>query len=138
MNFSKLIFTFLFVNVLSLDVSAQENQATTGLHPKAATFALEVYQDVTEYQTSTYLLEYSERIQRVSVVNVGSEASNYPSLETVGLRDKYNPNLKIDKEGFDPLYFNPIKYHFEFNNTEVQKFRIGNSGYIVVIDSFHN
>lgn len=106
------------------------------LHPKTVAFALEVFQDVTEYQTTEFLISYSERIKRVSVENVGASASSYPSLETVGLRGKYNPSLEVDKDDFDPSNFNPLKYHFTYYKEEIQKFRVGNSGYVIVISSF--
>lgn len=106
------------------------------LHPKTAAFALEVYNEVVDYQTPAYLVGYSNEIKRVRVENVGSSAASYPSLETVGLMNKYNPSLTVDKDGFDPENFNPLKYFFNFYSTEIQKFRVGNTGYIIILDAF--
>lgn len=136
MNLSKFIFTIILLNVLSQNVHSQVNQDAIGLHPKTAEYALEVFGDVTQYQTTEFLVKYSERIRRVSIENLASDANQYPSLETVGLRAKYNPNLTVDNENFDPLNFNPLKYHFAFRKEEIQKFRVGNTGYVIVISPY--
>ena len=137
MRLQSLILTLVLTSFLAVSSFAQNNiTSTQELHLKVAEYALEVYGDFAEYQTPQHLLLYSAQIKRVSVVSAGNSAASFPSLETVDLRSKYNPNLTLDKEGFDPSNFNPIKYHFEFYNSEVQKFRVGNTGYIVIISSY--
>ena len=41
-------------------------------------------------------------------------------------------NLKRDRN-FDPLNFNPLKYNFEFHAPTIQRFRVDNSNYFIII-----
>ncbi len=111
---------------------------STSLHPKTAQFALEVYQDVVEYQTPEHLSIYSQNLSQVSISDMGSLATNYETLQTVGLKNKYNPSLTYDQEGFDINNFNPLKYHFDFYSSEIQSFRVGTTSYIVTITPLSN
>lgn len=120
---------FLVNSAISQSVSGNNS----ALHPKTVAFALEVYNDVVDYQTAEHLAIYSKHIQQVTVENLGSEAATYPPLQSVALRNKYNPNLTLDKEGFDISNFNPLKYHFDLYETHTQRFRVGNSGYVITI-----
>lgn len=117
---------------------AQNEVSTSNLHPKTIQFANEVFQDVTEYQTPEHLANYSNFINQVTVQEVGALAANYETLQNVGLKNKYNPNLTFDQAGFDVLNFNPLKYHFNFYDTHVQKYRIGTTNYIVIINPASN
>ena len=123
----------LTIFLVNTAVSQSDLGNNIALHPKTVAFALEVYNDVTDYQTPEHLAIYSKHIQQVTVENLGSEASIYPPLQSVDLRNKYNPNLTLDKEGFDISNFNPLKYHFDLYETYTQRFRVGNSGYVITI-----
>ncbi len=125
---------FVLTMFLTNSLFAQNGTASsTELHPKTAQFALEVYHDITEYQTPEHLEIYSKNIAQVTVTDMGASASNYPTLQTVGLKDKYNPSLTFDQQGFDPSNFNPLKYHFDFYSNEIQKFRVSGTNYVVTI-----
>lgn len=128
----------LTIFLVNTSISQADLGNNTALHPKTVAFALEVYADVVDYQTPEHLAIYSKHIQQVSVENLGSEASDYPPLQSVDLRNKYNPNLTLDREGFDILNFNPLKYHFDFYESYTQRFRVGNSGYVITISPASN
>ena len=135
MKFKKLLLSLLITNSLVLGVFAQGNVShEAALHPKTVAFALEVFNDVVDYQTPEHLLAYSKEIRQVTIVYQGNSASSLPSLQSVGLITKYNPNLLFDQDDFDVESFNPLKYHFDFYSSEIQRFRVGNSGYVVVIN----
>ena len=128
---------FVLALFLTNSIYAQNN-TTNALHPKTAQFALEVFQDITEYQTPEHLAAYSTFISQVSVADMGTAASTYNLLETVGLKDKYNPSLTYDQAGFDPSNFNPLKYHFNFYEDEIQRFRVAGTNYVVTITPSNN
>ncbi len=131
-NLNSLI--FVLTMCLSTGLFAQNEQTNSHtLHPKTIQFANEVYHDVTEYLTPEHLTQYSTFISQVTVEEVGESATNYETLQNVGLRNKYNPNLTFDQVGFDVSNFNPLKYHFNYYSSEVQKYRIGVTNYIVII-----
>lgn len=132
------IFLVLAIFVTSGLFAQNAINNSADLHPKTVQFALEVYQDVTEYQTPEHLAMYSQNLQQVSISDMGSLATNYETLQTVGLKDKYNPSLTYDQTGFDVENFNPLKYHFNFSSNEVQSFRIGTTNYIVTITPTSN
>ena len=55
-----------------------------------------------------------------------------PLLSEVSLYNAFVSNLKRDRT-FDPLNFNPLKYNFEFHAPTIQRFRVDNSNYFIII-----
>ena len=117
---------------------AQNEINSTSLHPKTIEYAHEVYQDEAEYQTQENLIVYSQWLSQISISDMGTAATTYPMLQTLGLKNKYNQNLTFDQAGFDPENFNPLKYFFDFYSSEVQRFRVGTTNYVVTITPSDN
>ena len=125
---------FVMALFLTNSVFAQSSATnSSAINPKTAQYALEVYQDITEYQTPEHLANYNQFLSQVTVTDMGASASTYPLLQTVGLKDKYNPSLTIDQAGFDPSNFNALKYHFNFYENGIQRFRVSGTNYVVTI-----
>ena len=53
-------------------------------------------------------------------------------LSEVSLFNAFVSNLKRDRT-FDPLKFNALKYNFEFHAPTIQRFRVDNSNYFIII-----
>lgn len=71
------------------------------------------------------------RIKIVESPIVGED--KYVKVFSLGLMDKYNPDMKRDLV-FDINTFNPLKYNMNFFTSETQVYRIDNTNYIIVIE----
>jgi hypothetical protein len=82
------------------------------------------------------LIQLNDLLQnRVSIIiSPNSFKDKYPKLSSVGLLNKYNPNLKRDAF-FDASTFNVLKYDLNFFSNASFFYRIDNTDYLIVIKS---
>ena len=71
------------------------------------------------------------RIKIIESPIVGED--KFIKLSSVGLLNKYNPNLKRDVI-FDINSFNPLKYNLNFFSLKTEIYRIDNTDYILTIE----
>ena len=80
------------------------------------------------------LIKLNDLLQnRVSIITSQKSVNDkYPKLSSVGLLNKYNPNLKRD-EFFDATNFNVLKYDLNFFSNASFIYRIDNTDYLIVV-----
>jgi hypothetical protein len=81
------------------------------------------------------VLAMKEILRNRVVIKLDNNVINHkpcPLLSEVSLFNAFVSNLKRDRT-FDPLNFNPLKYNFEFHAPTIQRFRVDNSNYFIVI-----
>ena len=133
MNSYKLLIVLLFngLMIISNNLFSQNIDID-----KLPLFYNEVYGE-SEYELSSDItIIYTEYLSRISFIKQGFEKNeSYPLLSTVGRKDKYNANLKYDLTDFDLNLFNPLKYHFNYNKSINQFYRIDNTDFLLMIKS---
>jgi hypothetical protein len=102
----------------------------------AESFVNEIYLDCPQYQDQYQVDKAAEILSRILIheVNLGE----YPEcqlLSGVSPKNKCNPNLSYSLEGFDPLSFNPLKYHLSFYPEGSVYYRVDGLNYIIEIQS---
>ncbi|MEY3237168.1 MAG: hypothetical protein RI883_1269 [Bacteroidota bacterium] len=118
--------------------SSISNQNNSELHSKTIAFSNEVYRDCPEYTTTDFLKEYSSQIFQVDIIKAPStEGLTFPSLSTIPLRNKCNPDLIGEDENFDSANFNPLKYMFNYYTYTDQYFLVDNTNYVIHIAIKH-
>lgn len=80
------------------------------------------------------LIKLNDLLQnRVSIIiSQKSVNEKYPKLSSVGLLNKYNPDLKRD-DVFDASTFNVLKYDLNFFSNESFIYIIDNTDYLILI-----
>lgn len=126
--------------VLNSNAQISEN-SNSELHNNAlniefntTNLAKEVFKDCPEYLTNELLNVYEETINRVTVIEVSAEqAENHILLSKVGLKNKCNASLSYDSNTTDISLFNPLKYFFNYSATEIVRYRIDGTNYLISI-----
>ncbi len=109
-------------------------QTVSPAYIQAVKFAKEVYKGHPEYQTEGSINDYMEILSRVTVRNYNPVSdAGLPFLSSVPLRNKYNPELSSDVQGFNPGEFNILKYQLSFFPPQTLSFRVDNTNYVVAI-----
>lgn len=129
--FKKILFVLLLMSINnSYSQKIDEN--------KLPALYNEVYSNSPYVLTPSVEKKYKGYLNRVSFI-VEKKKSNeqYVLLSSVSHKDKYNPNLNYDLDNFKIEDFNPFKYHFNFNSTEDQIFRVDSTDFLLLIKGFN-
>lgn len=112
-----------------------KNTSDPVLIEKTNQYAQEVFKNYLTFAGPEYMPDYIENVSRVAIIKEPQKAKEtYPLLSSIGLVDKYNPEIKRDHaENFNPEKFNSLKYFFNFYSKEIQKIRVDNSDYLILI-----
>lgn len=146
----RLTFLFSFVLFSSLICLSQNSQITNqGILPKINSntdyqpngssdsiyiLAQEVYLNCPEYLSNELISIYEALVNRVTIMEVLPEqAENHTLLSQVGLKNKCNPSLGYDNNMTDIALFNPLKYFFNYSASEIVRYRIDGTNYLVSI-----
>lgn len=131
--------TLLFF-VLNLNAQISENSNTElninllKIEFNTMNLAQEVFKDCPEYLTDELLNVYKENLNRVTLIEVSSEqAETHKLLSKVGLKNKCNATLNYDNNMTDIYLFNPLKYFFNYSATEIVRYRIDGTNYLISI-----
>lgn len=131
-HFFPFLLCFLFLNFAS---NAQTSVTDPLLIAKAHQYAAEVFKDNPEFAGSKYMPEYIEELSRIEIKKEAIQPNEqYKLLSSFLLKNKYNSALETDNaSNFNPDHFNALKYFFNFYSKTIQKIRVDNSPYIIVI-----
>lgn len=117
----------LFTFFLSLSISYAQFISPSNYDK----FIVEVYGG-TPYMEQSHKNDYISFMKKVEVKKW--DGQNYPFVETIDLKNKYNPNLKYDfGSNFKPTNFNPLKYQFDFYQNSKTIYRVRDTDYMIVI-----
>ncbi|MES2800360.1 MAG: hypothetical protein V4638_10125 [Bacteroidota bacterium] len=97
-------------------------------------FMSEVNLNCPEYNTAEHKASVLERMQRIVIHEVA--LSMYPEcqlLSSASKKNKCNPGMSYLLDSFDPLTFNPLKYFFQYSDTESIYYRVDGKNYIIEI-----
>lgn len=100
----------------------------------AESFVQEIYLECPIYQNQEQIDRASEVLGRILIHEVAlGEYPECPLLSEVGHKNKCNPNLDYSTESFDPVSFNPLKYHMKFYAESAVYYRVDGQNYIIEI-----
>lgn len=127
-----------FVVNLNAQISENSNSEiiinSTDFQFNTLDLAKEVFRDCPEYITNELLIVYEEIINRITIIEVSKEqAENHILLSQVGLKNKCNTSLSYDSNSTDIKSFNPLKYFFNYSSTEIVRYRIDGTNYLISI-----
>lgn len=128
MNFIRIGYAFLIIIIGSSSSFATPSN-------KAISFTQELYETCPEFLDPLLAIDVEEIISRVSMVK--STESNLPLISSFDIKTKCLNNTNL-LEHFNPETFNYYLYYINFWHTEVQKIRIDNTEYILIIQPFSN
>lgn len=121
----------LLVLLLCSNVSLSQQMLNT---QNVQAYLNEVYRDCPQYATEEYVRINQMFIERIVVHSISlEEYPECPNLSDVALKNKCNPDLNYDLNGFSPETFNPFKYHFQQQARESLYFRVNNQPFIIEI-----
>lgn len=130
-------FFILLIMIVSEHTFSQKVMSLNLSDEKVKVWAKEIYAGVDAYLTAEHLALYQQTAMRIEIVLVSDEFlvnRNFKLISTLGLMNKYNPDLDYDKGPvFDIKTFNPLKYFFPSENTDGSSnyYRIYQTNYLV-------
>ena len=127
---------YLALPVLFCLSSFENLNETQYTKSQTETFIKEVFAD----QAKTLVLNSPDRLaliegflSRVAISNSPEYAGKkFNLLSTIGLQNKYNPNLTRDIN-INPATFNPLKYRLPMTSRKTEIFRIDRTDYLIII-----
>lgn len=126
-NLNKLIiFLILFFTSFSSIYANNSN--------KANTFLQELYENCPEFLEPGLAESIEEIISRVSIIE--SNESNLPLISSFSIKSKCLSNINL-LDNFDPNTFNYYLYFINFESDQLQKIRIDNTNYIMIIQPYN-
>lgn len=120
---------------MSFVSNAQTSVNDPLLIAKVHQYAAEVYKDCTLFAEPQYMPEYIEEVSRVKVIKEAFQPNEqYKLLSSFKLKNKCNMDMVTDNANtINPDNFNSLKYFFNFYSKTIQKIRVDNSPYVIII-----